>query len=92
MSKMTNRKWLNFAIWLKRVYQKYQTALPQVEECNFENYGDNYVQWIDNLFQYGDDQYAIQTIEYVLAENYHVKQLWKDYITALKNRNMLKAS
>ena len=77
----------------KKLMEQYHEALSHVNECKFENFSsNNYVEWMDNLFKYGGDQYAIQTIEYVLAKNYHINQLWKDYIEALKKRNMMKVS
>ena len=65
-------------------------ALSHVEECNFENYHNDYVQWMENLFRIGGDKYAIQTIEFVLSMNYQLQELWKCYIGVLRTRNYMK--
>ena len=59
-----------------------------MENCDFDNFNKlNYEKWIENLFKF-DDKFAIQSIESILAEKYHDKNLWKAYIKIMHEKNL----
>ena len=70
------------------IKNKYVEALSHVDECKIENYQSNLREWIENLYKFGNERFAIQSIEYILHNNYRNKDLWKTYIEAMKEKNL----